>query len=172
MALICLNLQRGYISRDNELFAPEAPRALINAQACLRWARGAGLAVVHVHTLDRFDERARGAPIDGYEPLPSEPLLFKRGASLFTSDECGYVGLADLAGALVLGFSGAFDCLATAVDAERLGARLVFVADAIASPRRDLRAGDEAMAGLGDILANFAAVTTTNQVLARAFLST
>jgi len=128
---VCLNLQRAFVDPSSEVFAPRAPHALLHARTCLAWARERELAVVHAYTV--LGPGGHSAPIPGFEPKPSELIVYKRTASLFGSVEIERAGI-DVRDAFLVGFTGARDCVATAVDAERMGARVVFVTDAIASP--------------------------------------
>jgi nicotinamidase-related amidase len=128
--LICLNMQRIYIDPRDPSYAPRGAEALVNAGACLAWARRRELPVWHVHTRTIG---ARSVPIPGFEPRPSERLLMKQSWSLFDSIEVARAW-PRLERAFIVGFTAAKDCLATAIDAERTGVRLVFITDAIASP--------------------------------------
>jgi hypothetical protein len=128
---ICLNLQRAFLDPASEVFVPRGAHALLHARSCLAWARERELSVLHAFTT--FGPGPCNAPIAGFEPKPSETIIYKRTASLFGSVEIERASV-ELRDAFLVGFTGARDCVATAVDAERIGARLVFVTDAIASP--------------------------------------
>jgi len=161
--LICLNLQCAYIDARDPCYAPRSVEALVHASACLSWARRQSIKVWHVHTRD---EGARGAPISGFEPRPDEPLFFKQSWSLFDSAELARAH-PPLRDAFVIGFTAAKDCVAAAIDAERAGARLIFVTDAIASSSladQPAELVDNVMAAL---LAEWAVGVNTAELLRR-----
>ena len=161
--LICLNLQRLYADPAHASYAPRSAEALVNAGACLAWARRQEMPVWHVHTRTLG---ARSVPIPGFEPRISERLLIKESWSLFDSIEVARAQ-PQLQRAFVVGFTAARDCLATALDAARAGARLVFITDAIASPplsNQPIEVFEEVLASL---LADWAASVTTAELLRR-----
>ncbi len=161
--LVCLNLQRAYIDPADPCFAPRADTALIHAGACLAWARRQNLSVWHVQT---SGDGPRFAPIPGFEPNPSEPVLRKRASSLFDSTDLARAR-PPLRYAIVLGFTAARDCLASAVDAERSGAQLVFVSDAIASSALTHHAPELVDSVLTALLGEWAVMVTTAELLRR-----
>jgi len=161
--LVCLNLQRAYTDPRDQCYAPRSAAALVNAGACLAWARRQDMAVWHVHTRG---EGTRGAPIPGFEPRPNERLLMKHSWSLFDSADVAR-SRPTLRHAFVLGFTAAKDCVASAVDAERFGVCLAFITDAIASsslPNQSAEVVDEVMASL---LGEWAIGVTTAELLRR-----
>ncbi|MBS0384334.1 MAG: isochorismatase family protein, partial [Proteobacteria bacterium] len=87
--LLCLNLQREFIMPGRPFYAPAGPAAATSARRCLSRARDYGWTIVHVQTdaarRARSDEFAR--PIDGLEPLPSEPLFRIAQRSAFANDD-------------------------------------------------------------------------------------
>lgn len=160
-ALICLNFQRWAFSSPHRSHLHAG--MLGRARTCMDWARRQMLPLIHVHSLrpGGLRELGQGA-LPGFEPLPTEILAFKRSASLFQSRELASAG--PLRDALVIGFTAARDCVAAAVDAQRMGARLMFVADAIASPDiTDLE--PSADRGIQAVLEQFAALVTTNELI-------
>lgn len=159
--LICLNLQRTYIDPRDACYAPRGAEALVNAGACLAWARRREMPVWHVHTRSIG---ARSAPIPGFEPRPSERLLMKQSWSLFDSAEVVHAK-PTLERAFVVGFSAAKDCLATAIDAERTGVRLVFITDAIASPLLSNQPIEVFEDVLASLLSDWAVGVTTANLL-------
>ena len=163
--LVCLNLQAAYLDPRGESFAPRAFATLAQAQACLQWARGQELPVVHVHTRAGLG-RPAAPPIPGFEPRLSEPLVMKRSASIFDSDELERVR-PRLEEAIVIGFSGLRDCVAAAIDAERAGARLVFVSDAIASTRLADHEPNLVDAFVAALISEWAPLVTTENLLRR-----
>ena len=131
--LLCLNLQRCYMDPSSPLFVPRAAHVAINSQSCLSWARRVALPIVHVHNVIGGE---RPKPIAGCGPLSSEPLICKNTAAFFEGEEFRRLVFTDAnQDAIVLGFTGIGDCLRLAIAAERHGARLIFVADAIGSPQ-------------------------------------
>ncbi len=105
-ALVCLDLQRGR--------AANRPAAAATAGACrgvIGAARLRGWPILHVHR--READPSAGRPILGLEPLPSEPVYVRPGASAFSHQ--GFAHAAQgLGGPLALiGFSLCDSVLAT-----------------------------------------------------------
>jgi len=165
-ALVCLNLQRCYLEPSDRFYTPRAADALVHIRSCLQWARAKGLAIVHVQT--RLSGR-NAPPIAGFEPHPTESVVFKNTPSLFDSRELAH-GALSIRDALVVGFTGAHDCVAAAVDARRLGLRLVFITDAIASPRLSRHEPQIVDEVLGAILGEWSGVISANELLKRDLL--
>ena len=69
--------------------------------------------------------------------------------------------------AFVVGFTAAKDCLATAIDAERAGVRLVFITDAIASPPLSNQPIEVFEDVLASLLSDWAVGVTTADLLCR-----
>lgn len=160
-ALICLNFQRWAFSSPHRSLLHAG--MLNRARACIDWARHQTLPLIHVHSFRPGSRREHGhGALPGFEPLPTEILAFKSSASLFQSRELAAAG--PLRDALVIGFTAARDCIAAAVDAQRMGVRLLFVADAIASPDlTDLE--PSAARGIQAVLEQFAALITTDELI-------
>jgi len=105
-ALVCLDLQRGR--------AAGLPAAAATAGACRKVIDAARLRswpILHVHR--RESDPGAGRPILGLEPLPSEPVYVRPGASAFSHQ--GFAHAAQgLGGPLALiGFSLCDSVLAT-----------------------------------------------------------
>jgi len=162
--LVCLNLQLAYLDSGDRRVAPGALSALAHAQACLSWARGQDIRIVHVHSAHASREDA--APIPGFEPKPSEPLVRKCSDSLFDSAELTRMR-PPLQHGLVLGFTGVRDCLAAAVDARRSGSKLIFITDAIASPGLPTDRNDSVDGAVNAVLGAWAPLITTAELLGR-----
>lgn len=160
--LICLNLQRRYAKPGTRWHVPRIASVIGPIQTSMAWARRRGMNLLHVHTIAGADE-----PIGGCEPRVDEPVYFKTGASFFQSREFAKHRSGSGLRAFLVGFTSSRDCLAAANDAERLGARLVFITDAMASTRlRDFapETVDDVVAAL---LGEAAVATTIADLLAR-----
>jgi hypothetical protein len=162
--LICLNLQTPFVDPTHSYYAPRAALALVHAQSCLSWARAKHMPVVHVHT--RLKGVEASGPIRGFEPRASESLIFKQTPSFFDSGELRHAG-ARIRDALVLGFTGAGDCIAAAVDAARAGSRLIFVTDAISSPRLACHPPELVDSVVTSMLGEWSACVSTHELFAR-----
>jgi hypothetical protein len=130
----------------------------------LYWARTRNLPVVHVHS--RREDGVAAAPIPGFEPRPTESLIYKSTRSLFDSVELKRA-VDPICQALVLGFTGAGDCVAAAVDAARLGVRLVFITDAVASPMISVHEPEVVEDVVNSVLQSWAACVTTSELFKR-----
>lgn len=105
-ALVCLDLQRGRVAgRPAAAAASGACRAVLNAARLRSWP------ILHVHR--READPSAGRPILGLEPLPTEPVYVRPGASAFSHQ--GFAHAAQgLGGPLALiGFSLCDSVLAT-----------------------------------------------------------
>ncbi len=134
--LLCVDLQREFTAPNRPLCAQDADGIVDVCKTVLNRARRADWRVAHIHT------RRLGAlfgkssvftrPIVGLEPWSSEPLYFRSGLSIFSSEEV----LALVQGAQnsdfhVIGFSAGGSCLATIFSGFDLGIHLTLVDDAI-----------------------------------------
>jgi nicotinamidase-related amidase len=166
--LVCLNLNREYVTSGRPLQCPGAASAALHARACLSHARDLGWSVAHVQSrhsrLSQSPNFAR--PIDGLEPLPSEPLFItpKRSAlahpelrARLTAERPLYV--------YMVGFSLALEGLATLFDAVDAGVALRIVDDAVASPAFGDRSGVEMDRAALAIAASLSAVASTSELL-------
>lgn len=162
--LVCLNLQRRHVDRRSRFFVPRAPLVLPAIVACMGWARRRDLRVVHVHSLDAQGQGRR--PIAGCEPKTSESLIFKRHSSFFLHEEFALGGSFHCSSALVVGFTSDRDCMAAAYDAERSGARVVFVEDAIGASRLGGHAPHLVDAVVAAMLGELAGLVHSSELLA------
>lgn len=164
---MCLNLQETHLNSAHPLFVPSADRVLTRAQRCLKWARTLGLRIVHVHTIRADDKAVRPSPpIPGFEPRASEAVILKHAYSFFSSTD--FARLESKARDIVaLGFTTSQDCLAAAFDADRAGARLLFVSDAIASTAMAPFGAEIVDAIALGVLAQFAGQVSSEELIAR-----
>jgi nicotinamidase-related amidase len=135
--LLCLNLNREYVTPGRPLHAAGAAAAAMRARACLSHARDLGWSVAHVQSRhSRLSRSARFArPIDGLEPLPSEALFITAGRSALAHPELRARLVSRRPSAIFLvGFALAHEGLASLFDAADLGLPLRIVEDAVASP--------------------------------------
>ena len=78
--LVCLDLQRASLAHRR---SAGADGCVVNCRRVLAHARHADWRVVHVHSKMECPDEAR--PIEGLEPLVSEPLVYRTGISAFSS---------------------------------------------------------------------------------------
>lgn len=135
--LLCLNLNREYVTPGRPLHAAGAAAAATRARACLSHARDLGWCVAHVQS--RHSRLSRSAsfarPIDGLEPLPSEALFMTAARSALAHPELRARLVVGRPPAIFLvGFALAHEGLASLFDAADLGLPLRVVEDAVASP--------------------------------------
>lgn len=161
--LICLNLQRRHIDAHSRLYVPRAFEVISCIHSCLAWARRTSIPLIYIHTQSAD---CAGNPIAGCEPRSSEAVFFKRSASFLQSAE--FIRDRDLQAldAFVVGFTTGRDCIAAAADAERLGARLLFVSDAIASSSIGDHDASVLDSVLSSVLGEFAALVPSSNLLA------
>jgi nicotinamidase-related amidase len=134
--LLCVDLQREFITPNRPLCAANADSVAEACRAVLAAARRANWPVAHIHT------HRPGAlfgpaspftrPIPGLEPWTSEPLFFRPGLSIFSSPEILGLALSDPdAEFFVIGFSASGSCLASLFAGFDMGIHLALVEDAI-----------------------------------------
>lgn len=166
--LVCLNLNREYVTAGRPLYAPAAAAAAIHARACLSHARDLGWPVAHVQSRhSRLSQNPSFArPIDGLEPLPSEALFLTQRRSAFAHAELRARLIAERPPSVFLvGFSLAFEGLASLFDASDLGASLRVVEDAVATPPIGDRSAAEMDRAALAIAASLSCVVSSADVL-------
>lgn len=166
--LVCLNLNREYVTPGQPLYAPGAAAAAMRARACLSHARDNNWSIAHVlrrHTqLRRSHNFTR--PIDGLEPLPSEALFITEQCSAFAHIELRARMLADRPPAVFLvGFSLAVEVLASVFDAADIGAPVRVVQDAVATPPIGDRSAAEMDRAAFAIAASLSSLVSSADVL-------
>jgi len=125
--LACLDLQRGSIADGR---APDG--CLVNCRRMLDHARDGGWRVVHVHS--RNPDPAHARPINGLEPLATEPVLYRSGLSAFSNRAFREMVEGGRAVELVLiGYSMTSALVGTALIAYEEALSVVMVEDAICS---------------------------------------
>lgn len=135
--LICLNLQREYVTPGRPLFAPHGAEVAEVARACLKRARASRWPIAHVQTrrVRLANNKSFSRPIEGLEPLPSEPVFATAYLSALT-----HAGLrehlmeAPPHSVYLIGFSLAHDGMATLFHGFDLGLPMIAVEGAMGSP--------------------------------------
>ena len=155
--LVCLDLQQSSVPGQ------ETDRCVVNCRRVLSHARRSGWRVVHVHAKNACPEDAR--PIDGLEPLSSEPLVYRTGVSAFSSRVFRQM-VAGLAGELVIiGYSMSSSCLATAMVAYDNDLAVTLVEDAVSATPVDAVTRDALELVSRQIARPFVGLTTTGDLL-------
>jgi len=124
--LVCLDLQRGSLGQGQ---APDG--CLVNCRRLLAHARHEGWSVAHIHS--RKPHPRDAAPLDGLQPLLSEPVLYRSGPSAFSNRAfCELVegGKVEL---VLIGYSMTSALIGTAMIAFEEGLSVILVEDAICS---------------------------------------
>ena len=155
--LVCLDLQQA------SLFAQGPDRCVVNCRRVLSHARQAGWRVVHVHSKKACPIEAR--PIEGLEPLTSEPLVYRTGVSAFSSRPFRQL-VAGLACELVIiGYSMSSSCLATAMVAYDNDLAVTLVEDAVSATPVDAVTRDALDLVSRQIARPFVGLTSTGELL-------
>lgn len=144
--LLCLNLQREYVTPGRPLHAPHGEAVADVARSCLQHARKERWRIAHVQTgrVRLANNKMFSRPIEGLEPSPSEPVFSTEYRSALT-----HAGLRDelmLAPAhtvYVVGFSLAHDGLATLFHGLDLDLPVRIVQGAAGSPSLGERSAAE-----------------------------
>ena len=128
LCLDALSVQADSDGPDEAAAEPWAP----GAARLLAHARAEGWSVGHVISRRPRPGETPWRPVDGLAPWPSEPVYHREQPSAFSSDElCDALGGGTRAEAVLCGISVNGSCLATAMDALRLGLRLTVATDAM-----------------------------------------
>jgi nicotinamidase-related amidase len=130
--LVCLDLQQASLGRRGAL---GADRCVVNCRRLLAHARQAGWRIVHVHSKKVCAEEGR--PIAGLEPLTSEPVVYRTGVSAFSSRAFRRLVGAQACELVIIGYSMASSCLATALVAYDEDMAVTLVEDAVSSTPMD-----------------------------------
>ena len=155
--LVCLDLQQSSVSKQG------TEHCLVNCRRVLAHARRCGWPVVHVHSKNACPDEAR--PIDGLEPLASEPVVYRPGVSAFSSRAFRQM-VARLAGELVIiGYSMSSSCLATAMVAYDNDLAVTLVEDAVSATPVDAVTRDALDLVSRQIARPFVGLTTTGDLL-------
>ena len=157
--LVCLDLQRGSIADGR---APDG--CLVNCRRMLAHARHEGWRVVHVHS--KKPDPAHAQPIEGLEPLLSEPVLYRSGLSAFSNRAFREMVEGRRSAELVIiGYSMTSALVGTALIAHEEALSVVMVEDAICSAVLDPATRD-AIELLGRRVATpFATLACTDDVI-------
>ena len=140
--LVCLDLQRARLS--HAVSQASATRAAAACRQVLDQARARRWPVVHVHRREVSPQDSR--PIQGLEPLPSEPVYVHSGPSAFSNGAFAQ-SIAAMGGPLALiGFSLNDSVLATAFAAVDRQLPVEILQDAVAANARDELGLRQAMA--------------------------
>jgi nicotinamidase-related amidase len=165
--LLCLNLNREYVTPGRPLNAFGGLAAASCARRLLYRARDLGWTVAHVQSRRRLansDSFAR--PIEGLEPLPSESLFIMRQRSALAHIDLRARLSAERPPAVYLvGFAFAHEGLATLFDAVDLGLPLRVIEDAVASPAIGDRTGAEIDRAALAIAASLSAIANSAEAL-------
>ena len=156
--LVCLDLQRG---RQRDGHAPDG--CLVNCRRMLTHARNEGWRVVHVHS--KKPDPAHARPIEGLEPLLSEPVLYRSGLSAFSNRTFREMVEGRPAVELVIiGYSMTSALVGTALIAYEEALSVVMVEDAICSAVLDRETRD-AIELLGRAATRFATLICTDDLI-------
>jgi nicotinamidase-related amidase len=131
--LVCLDLVEG-------LFEPDQ-RRVDSCRRLLTFARSARWTITHMLAKTSRPQR----PLPGLGPLPTEPVLYRAGASAFSNRNFDRI-VKELADGemVILSFTLSSACLGTALYAHDLGVPVILIEDALSDNSRD-RSGLEAL---------------------------
>ncbi len=170
--LVAIDIQREYTTPGRPFFIPDAEQSLANCRRILDYARLRRWVVAHVRHVQEGpvfnDANEYAAFVDGFEPLPGEPVFEKSQLSCLGSP--GFEGLMTAARdagnqVYVIGYCGQTSCLATLVGLCDLGIQATYVIDASLSRPGTRGSGAEMHANLAEILANYADIVETFDVI-------
>lgn len=158
--LVCLDLQQASLAGRT---TPDA--RIVNCRRVLTHARQAGWQVVHVHSKMACPTQAR--PIEGLEPLPREPLVYRSGVSAFSSPAFRRIVGRRGCELVIIGYSMSSSCLATAMVAYDNDLTVTLVEDAVSATPLDAVTRDALDLVSRQIARPFVGLTTTGELLGR-----
>ena len=160
--LLCLDLQRAHLSREAASRLNDDRVAA--CERLLAFARRAGWTIVHSYRVHDAQD-GENAPIPGFEPLPSEAVFFRDGASALSNPRLAEIVRGARGGqVLIAGFDLRTSGVATALDAFNQGVRVTLLKDAVWAAGRSNGAVASEPA-LWDVVAPFARVAPIESVL-------
>lgn len=164
--LVCLDLQRAFLPAGRDPGAARAVHRRIGAcRRLLDHAREWDWSVAHLHRRITSDPQL-ARPIEGLEPLPSEPVLVRDGVSAFASRTFRELVQGAFDAELVLiGFSLSASCLATVFDANDRGLKTVVVDDAVWAASAGVFASSAVEPIARALVAPYAEQTSTDQLI-------
>jgi nicotinamidase-related amidase len=127
--LVCLDLLTGALPPRAARVGARFQRPIDNCRGILRHARTEGWDITHVH--GRSATAALGRPVEGLEPLPSEPVLYRDGVSAFSNKTFRRIVEARSADLIIVGFSLSPTCMATALTAHDWRLSVTVLEDAL-----------------------------------------
>jgi nicotinamidase-related amidase len=157
--LVCLDLQQASLAHA----APAPDPCIVNCRRVLAHARHAGWGVVHVHSKKACPVEAR--PIEGLEPLTSEPLVYRSGVSAFSSPAFRRMVGRRPCELVIIGYSMASSCLATAMVAYDQDLTVTLVEDAVSATPLDAVTRDALDVVARQIARPFVGLTSTGELL-------
>jgi nicotinamidase-related amidase len=167
--LVCLDLQRDHVVPGRPCYAAENAEVAARCAQVLGFARDEGWRIVHSQL--REDDTAPWprdlfhAPIEGLRPLISEAVFFRKGLSAFGNPAfAAELGQARGKEVLLIGFSLADTCLATALAGVDAGLQLVLVEDAIGAGSTP-----EATAAARTVLRPYVRLTPSRRLIVHSF---
>ncbi len=125
--LLCLDLQRGLGGQMGGLTGREA--RVGKCRELMAFARAAGWPLLHSF---RLAGPIQPLSVEGLEPMASETVLLRRGASAFSHPRMAELASGSAAGGLVvLALTLGAPCLTTALQAHELGVEVRLVTDTL-----------------------------------------
>jgi nicotinamidase-related amidase len=169
--LLCLNFNREFVTAGRPLHADSAALAAAHARTLLCGAREQDWTIAHIRTgrarlanTDQFE-----CPIEGLEPLPTEPVfLVRQKSALAHATLRARLSSGRPSAIYIAGFALAHQGLATLFDAHDLGLHARIVTDAGASHAIGDRTSAEIDRAVLAIAASLGGVVTTTEALSTA----
>ncbi len=169
--VIAIDIQREYITPGRPFRLNGIEPALENCRRVLEHAREERWPIAHTrhlqdsHLFNADTEYSRF--IEGFEPLPHEMVFVKNMLSCFSSPEFAkMMETAKRHPIYVIGFNAQMCCLSTLVDGFHRGHRMSLVADATWARSTALGDERESYPWIKQILAVYADIVDTEEVLA------
>lgn len=141
-ALVVIDIQKEYVSKDRPFFLKSIGTSLKNAKICLEWARMKKIPVIHVKHLQDGDVFSPQSPfsdfISGFAPTDSEKVAIKSNYSSFSSADFVSILTEYRDCELILvGYGTTMCVLTTAIEGYHLGYNMTVIGDATAAKKTE-----------------------------------
>jgi nicotinamidase-related amidase len=167
---VLIDVQREYTSPGRPFQIKSIGSSLANCRRMLDFARMHSWPIAHVRHLQDghlFNESLEYSRfVEGFEPLPGEMLFTKSKLSCYSSQPFrSFMESARQEDVYLVGYNTQMCCLSTVVEGYHLGHRFNYVADASCARATPNACEQEAHRHAVDIVANYARVMLTDQVV-------
>lgn len=170
--ILLLDLQMEYAAAGRAFYLSDAEKCFTNCKRILDEARSKKLPIAHFRQLKQstfFNQQTSFSQwIEDFRPRPNEMVFERELPSCYSNSVFeSFLKQVNTPELIILGLSGAFSCLATAIDAANRGHLATYVYDASASHTLGERSEAESHQAVTEIIGLYANLSTTDDFLTR-----